>query len=311
MNVKIYGTRFDRQAQLNRWLRRGTSGLVSGNSEAAQPVTFSTSTGGQLESAGPDGMPGVDRGCKMWTQMPGSPTFPFPHDDSFAIEWFGLTGPPPGTPWVDPPDQDAVIATSDLGNLPRLLDSVTGVNRQQCITTNMLFQQGHGNGRGGFRAVWRFGFQTLSSTRRWFVGLANPNPSSGTSTVAFDPSTGLTNLIGLNMIGIGQDAADTSPQFMHNDSSGNASKISTGMANIVVDRLYKFSLFADPFGSEFDMSFESFVGGVSTGSATHHAASNLPVGSQPAIVMVNAGPNGAATALALATFYAEIQPWGL
>lgn len=303
--MKLYSTRLDRQAQLNRWLRRGTTGLVSGLSEAPLPVTLGQArTGGRVGAAGANGgagLPGaagMSRGCKMWSGTQRNFAFANTTPESFGIVWgAGFDTAPGGGPLV-------VIATNDIEAMPRLITRATGVNNQRRnATTSAPFRLGLGNGRAGFLAVWRFGFPNLAATRQWFVGMQTATGTS-TTTTATGPSV-LTS-----MIGVGQDAADTSPQFMHNNASGTATKVSTGLANIVANRLYKLTLFADPFGTEVDLTFQSFVGGVSSGLVTYHASADLPSGTDlAATVLSNAGSVGALTEMAFFSFYAEIQPW--
>lgn len=62
-----YGVPFSRPAQVNRWLRRGTDGLVSGRSEAAAPVRLGKGRIGRKQTVstvqgepGPPGVPNDD-----------------------------------------------------------------------------------------------------------------------------------------------------------------------------------------------------------------------------------------------------------
>jgi hypothetical protein len=83
-------------------------------------------------------------------------------------------------------------------------------------TFNTLFR-GSAAGIGGFWVVVRFGFTTIKTASRCFVGL-----SANTNNVTSDPS-GLTNIAGF-----GFDVGDTAWTFMHNDNSGTATKDAIG-----------------------------------------------------------------------------------
>jgi len=95
---------------------------------------------------------------------------------------------------------------------------VTTTNQQigSRATFNTLFR-GNAAGIGGFWVVVRFGFTTIKTSERCFVGL-----SANTNNVTYDPS-GLTNIAGF-----GFDTGDTAWTFMHNDNSGTATKDAIG-----------------------------------------------------------------------------------
>lgn len=78
---------------------------------------------------------------------------------------------------------------------------------------------GSGAGLGGGRMVVRFSFGTLTSSRRFFAGLK----SSTGSLSATEPSAAL------HIIGFGADSTDTNVKVMHNDGSGTATMIDTGI----------------------------------------------------------------------------------
>jgi hypothetical protein len=91
---------------------------------------------------------------------------------------------------------------------------VTTQNQQVGIRTEQLFWRGNAAGLGGFFFACRFGFTSIKTGCRVFVGMA----STGAATVTVDPS-GL-----INILGFGVDLADTAFSFMHNDSTGTAVK---------------------------------------------------------------------------------------
>lgn len=93
---------------------------------------------------------------------------------------------------------------------------------------------------GGFHYVCRFGAATgvTTATRRLFVGMSN----------LVVPPTDVNPSTLLNMIGVGYDSADTNIQIMHNDGTGTATKVNTGIVKPSADRTnaYELSLFAPP-----------------------------------------------------------------
>ncbi len=131
---------------------------------------------------------------------------------------------------------------------------------------NQYFRGANAN-QGGFYMVCRWGPATgvTISTHRCFVGLI-----PGFTPTDVEPST----LV--NMCGMGWDAADANIQFMHNDGSGTATKIDTGIAVPTVDRtsLYDIEIFCAPNGGEVFFRLVDIVNGtVFSASAT----TNLPV----------------------------------
>lgn len=92
---------------------------------------------------------------------------------------------------------------------------VTTQNQQVGIRTGGgAFYRGNAAGLGGFFFVCRFGFTSIKTGCRAFVGL-----SSGTSAVVTGDPSGLTNIAGFAF-----DLADTAWTFMHNDAAGSATK---------------------------------------------------------------------------------------
>jgi len=102
---------------------------------------------------------------------------------------------------------------------------------------------------GGFHYVCRFGPATgvTTATRRLFVGLA----ASVVAPTDVNPST----LV--NMIGVGYDNGDTNIQIMHNDGTGTATKVDTGIVKPSADRAisYELALFAPPGAAYVDYQF--------------------------------------------------------
>jgi hypothetical protein len=90
---------------------------------------------------------------------------------------------------------------------------VTTTNQKLGIASDAMFFTGNIAGQGGFFFSCRFGFDSIKTGMRAFVGLA-----PAITITAADPSTSL------NILGFGFDLADTAFTFMHNNGSGTATK---------------------------------------------------------------------------------------
>ena len=99
-------------------------------------------------------------------------------------------------------------------------------------------------GLGGFFFVCRFGQATgvTTGTRRCFAGMS----SSVAAPTDVQPSSQT------NICGVGYDAADTNFWVMHNDGTGTATRIDTGIARPTADRtsMYELAMFAPPGGGQ-------------------------------------------------------------
>lgn len=124
--------------------------------------------------------------------------------------------------------------------------------------------RGNATGLGGFVVVVRFGFATIPATRRWFCGVALNAPTNA------DPSS-FTSLIG-----VGQDAADTLVQFMHNDAAGTATKSSSGVSSPVVGEVWEVRITHAPNGSQAFMSLARVSGSGIYAEYTTGASTDLP-----------------------------------
>ena len=91
---------------------------------------------------------------------------------------------------------------------------VTTTNQQVGTRSEAMFCRGNATGLGGFLFACRFGFTSIKTGCRLFVGMA----SDTTALVTADPSTKL------NLCGFGFDLADTAITFIHNDGTGTATK---------------------------------------------------------------------------------------
>jgi len=125
--------------------------------------------------------------------------------------WQGTVGTNLGTAAI------ALPTTTNLYTMRRrstFASIVTTTNQQVGTRSEAMFCRGNAAGLGGFLFVCRFGFDSIKTGMRAFIGMS----SGTTAVVTVDPS-GLTN-----MLGFGFDLADTAWTFMHNDAAGTCTK---------------------------------------------------------------------------------------
>lgn len=135
-------------------------------------------------------------------------------------------------------------------------------------TTAEGWYRGDASNRGGFLFIARVGFNSITATRRWFVGMS---ATTGAFSNA-DPSTFV------SLAGVGQDVGDTTQiQFMHNDSSGSCTKQSTALGDIGTTSVYEITVYSPPNGSSIFMACEDIAAGT---VAEYEATTNLPASNQ-------------------------------
>jgi hypothetical protein len=118
-----------------------------------------------------------------------------------------------------------------------------------------------------FRGGWMMSVNTSVPTHRVFYGLRNDSAPTDVN-----PST-LTN-----MLGFGYDSADTNVQFFHNDASGTATKVSTGIAKPTTDNSAAFIVrISSPGGATVNFEITNIISGATfSGTAT----TDLPAATQ-------------------------------
>ena len=114
-----------------------------------------------------------------------------------------------------------------------------------------MWWRGNATGLGGFHSITRFTMGAIVANMRAFIGM-----SVTTGALAnVDPST-LFNLVGLAL-----DAGDANWQFIYNDVSGAATKVSLGNSwprpTAISYQVYEFRLFIPPNGGTFYWSLEN------------------------------------------------------
>lgn len=152
----------------------------------------------------------------------------------------------------------------------RLQINSTTTAGQSCAfrTTAEGWWRGNTAGQGGFLFIARIGFNTITATRRWIVALSD---TTGSAFANADPSA-LTNVLG-----VGQDVADTQIQFMHNDGSGTCTKSSAGLGDTGTTSVYQITMYCPSNASSVFMSVEDEAAGT---VAEYEATSNLPAANQ-------------------------------
>jgi hypothetical protein len=121
----------------------------------------------------------------------------------------------------------------------QLATSTTAGTSSDIRTTTNVVHRGAAAGRGGFVFHARLTPNTSGTAGyRGFVGLT----SSGATLANGDPSALL------NIIGLGFDAADANLQIMHNDGTGAATKVSTGISARTADLTVDVWFYAPPNG---------------------------------------------------------------
>lgn len=199
-----------------------------------------------------------------------------PHIGANKAAWFQCTGN--ATTVVTPGITLTAIGTATTANWTNA-NMLTNSRRLSYISAaaagsaggwreNVLKYSMGSSGWGGFHILMRWGWLTLPAGYRVFHGLY------GTAGVIgnVDPST----LV--NLIGIGKDTGDTNLQFMHNDGSGTAVKIDTGIAPATND-VFDARIFVASGTQKIFFSLQKLNGG-SLVTADSGVSTDMPSASQ-------------------------------
>jgi hypothetical protein len=178
----------------------------------------------------------------------------------------------------------------------RIATTSTAGNSASIRSTVPLLWRGNASGLGGFFYSCRFGVATTTANQRMFCGLTISTTAFGNA----NPSTLF------NLVGVGNDSADTNLQVMHNDGSGAATKVNLGAtypaktANIP----YEFMMFAAPNASSIEWRMIRLDTAAETsGTITTDMPSNTTVLSFQA--WMNNGTTAAAAHLEINRIYGE------
>lgn len=189
--------------------------------------------------------------------------------------------------------------TSFLASLKRIsyISAATAGANGGMREAVLKYWRGNAAGLGGFDIRFRFGFATISTTRRWFVGLVGVT----TALASAEPSTNA------NILGVGQDTADTTVQFMHkNGTAGTAIKSNSTLASPAANEVWDVRLFAAPNASSVTMSVEKLNGG-SYAEYTTGVSTDIPANTQGLALQLwaNNGTTAAVIDPHLVSLYAE------
>ncbi len=153
----------------------------------------------------------------------------------------------------------ALWANTNIRTQAQRSTTTSGASAGSSITwreTVNKYSRGASAGLGGFHLVCRMGFSAIPATFRWFFGLRSISTAIGN----IDPSSMV------DMIGIGQDVGDTNVKFMHNDSSGTATKDngSNAMTPPTTSDWLELQIYCAPNDTSVYMSAEKLNGGTLT-----------------------------------------------
>lgn len=159
--------------------------------------------------------------------------------------------------------------TAALNSLYRLVyaSGATAHSYQGINTQTTAFWLGNAAGLGGFRCEIEWGVEATQTTMRCAVGLF---PSASISMTSFFD----TSASHLNSVFMGADSSDTNMQIMHNDGSGNCTKVDLGSSfPKTAGVLYRVVFEAASNGSTVDYTVTRLD---SAASASGTLSSNLP-----------------------------------
>lgn len=287
--VRVYGRPFDRQAQVSRWIRRGTANLVSGRSEVAAEVVLDNGGRPDRVSApgvqGPDNTIGISRSFRILRARVNGSGGILSRPFQTWITSGGFVSTPQQ---FDPPN--------DIGALPRSQRVTLGAANSTAgfvLSGGGRWVLGRGDGSGGFLSAFQFAVPAVTATGSWFVGIRS------TSEPGY-------------VLGVGQDQGDAAPFFMHTNASPAIVKTPTGLASIAGSQLCEVRLYSNPFGAGAKMSLEVLASGVIARAATFDTGSgpvNPPLLSWSAVYSVGNGTaGGTGSSICFIGFFHEFQP---
>lgn len=185
-------------------------------------------------------------------------------------------------------------SAATAGSIARIYESGSG-----------RFARSNGSTPGGFHAVFRFGFDTIPATFRWFIGFfdgAGDGPLSASAPFIYTQT---------NIIGVGQETADATIQLFFNDSSGTATKVNTGISTPAVGDVLDISIYAPPGNTaQVFYAVEKLSGmNVSSGVYEYTQTTDLVSASVPLSLELYCGnvTTAAAVTLALVSVYIDTE----
>lgn len=168
-------------------------------------------------------------------------------------------------------------SANDLNCGPYLVGTFSGVFRELSAVAN----------GAGFRFKMQFSWDTVGAAQRAWAGLfGSVTPFSNT----VDPSAAVNTLF------FAKDAADTNLQVMHNDASGVATKVDTGVAfNTLTGKLLQVRISVTPGNPNPLLELYNLESGAPVLVYSHTPSSNLPATNQRLWWQARANTAGDAT----------------
>jgi hypothetical protein len=203
----------------------------------------------------------------------------FPQPGVAALTTTGFTSTQVGT-------LTAVAPGSNYAGSLSVAEHLVTVAATTAIASDRSNFQFIPNSGFNFRRRWGMATGATVATRRGFCGLR----ASVAAPTDVNPST-LTNIVG-----VGFDAADTNLQIMHNDATGAATKLDTGIPRPSVDRgaWFEVHLYSHPGDSVIAFNVLASSGLAASGLIT----TDLPVGNLALLNYVSVGGTSSVVGLA-------------
>jgi hypothetical protein len=176
---------------------------------------------------------------------------------------------------VSNPAMDPTSANVAAQTLRRRYTSTSGTtngaSHRNAIGT-FWYRDISGNTRGDGFFLWcRFALSTVKSDQRLFIGMY---PSSGAATIGASGVNAQTNVVGL-----GKEDSDTNLFFIHNDGSGNCTKVDLGVAlTTLTNDLIDLYMYCEPSGANVRYAVYNRQDGTLIGSGA--VSTDLPAADQ-------------------------------
>ncbi len=172
-----------------------------------------------------------------------------PRGNATNVDGFGFTNTANGTATA------ANVATTDLRtSTKRVMYASAATANSACGWRNNTAQyyRGDAAGRGGFFLVLRFAVSLTQTNWRLFAGMT-------ATTGGIAAATDITAL--LNLIGVGKNSAHSNYHVIHNDGSGTATAVDTGIAAGSTTTYYELRVFCPPNGTTVGVSLQDLGSG--------------------------------------------------
>jgi len=297
------------QVQYNNYQLSGATGMTIDSTDGTVILSDFNSTTPNLPSSGSKIFSRYQGGRRMTAQIsPSGVDYSFqPFFATNKIGWWSATGNGTTVNLVN--FNNTATGTATTRNLAST-NLFTSMRRVGYVSASnpagsssgtrhgaQQFWLGNAAKLGGFFYVVRFGSTSSVATQRLFIGLIASTAVIGN----VDPSTSV------NILGFGADSADTNFTFMHNDSTGTATKDTlTGnvSAKTASTDMFEIRIFCAPNGTTIYYSIENLSNlSYSEGYATTDLPSNTTLLSPQ--IWINNGTTASAVGIDIVSQYIE------